>query len=280
MSSLVIPYPGIDPVAFSLGPIDIRWYGLAFAAGIILGWLYIRSLVSNQQLWENGRAPLNAQRADDLVFWIMIGAVLGGRLGHVFLYEPQHYLANPLEIIQVWKGGMSFHGALAGTIATLFLFAAKTGIPVRHVMDLSAAAIPLGLFLGRIANFINSEHWGHTSHVPWAMVFPNGGPEPRHPSQLYEAALEGALLFLVLRVVTHRLGGLKRPGLTAGTWLIGYAIARIVCEVFRVPEEGHALNLGPFTAGQLYSLPMIAFGIYLIATANNRHASQDKAATR
>jgi phosphatidylglycerol:prolipoprotein diacylglycerol transferase len=192
---------------------------------------------------------------------------VGGRLGQALLYDPAYYASHPAEIVQPWKGGMSFHGALVGAIIAILLYARRTAVAARTLMDLACAGIPIGVLLGRIANFINSEHWGHASDVPWAMVFPNGGDTPRHPSQLYEALLEGLALFALLRIVTHRRLGLARPGLVAGVWLLGYGGARIVCEVFREPETGHALNIGPVTAGQLFSAPMIAFGIYLVRTA-------------
>lgn len=267
MILLTLPYPGIDPVAFSVGGWDVRWYGLSYAAGLIIGWLTLRSAVSNRRLWGAGGPPFDADRADDLVFWVFIGGVLGGRLGQVLLYELGYFAEHPLEIFQVWRGGMSFHGAFVGSMIAILLFSRKLGACIRTVMDLVAVALPLGVMLGRIANFINSEHWGRASDVAWAMVFPNGGPLPRHPSQLYEAALEGLALFFVLRFITHWRLGLTRPGLVAGTWLVWYGLARIFCEFFRAPELGHALNIGPLTAGQFYSLPMLALGIYLIRTA-------------
>lgn len=267
MSPLVLPFPGIDPVAFSLGPFAVRWYGLAFAAGLILGWLYIRTLVADRPLWPSSGPPLSLDQVDAFVVWLITGVVVGGRLGQVLLYDPGYYAAHPAEIVQPWKGGMSFHGALAGSIIAILLFARRTAVAARTLMDLACTGIPIGVLLGRIANFINSEHWGHASDEPWAMVFPNGGDTPRHPSQLYEALLEGVALFVLLRIVTHRKLGLARPGLVAGLWLLGYAGARILCEVFREPETGHTLNIGPVTAGQIFSLPMIAFGAYLVRTA-------------
>ncbi len=174
---------------------------------------------------------------------------------------------TPVEVFQVWKGGMSFHGALIGSAVALIVFARRYGVSARTVMDLCCAAVPFGLLFGRIANFINSEHWGRATDAAIGMVFPNGGPEPRHPSQLYEAALEGLVMLVIMRVMTHTVLGLKRPGLVTGFWLVWYAIARTICEFFREPEQIHALNIEPFTAGQLYSLPMLLLGIYFIATA-------------
>jgi phosphatidylglycerol:prolipoprotein diacylglycerol transferase len=260
-------FPNIDPVALHLGPLTVKWYGLAYAAGLLLGWAYVRRLLATASLWPAGKAPFTAERADDLLLTITIAIIVGGRLGQVLLYDPGYYLGNPAEIFKVWKGGMSFHGALIASGVAIWLFGRQLNIPVRPVMDLCCAAVPFGLFFGRIANFINSEHWGRVTTSAAGVVFPNGGPDPRHPSQLYEAALEGMVMFVIIRFVTHTLLGLKRPGLTAGVWLVWYAIARTICEFFREPESTHALNLGPFTAGQVYSLPMLLLGVYLIATA-------------
>ena len=268
MIVLTIPFPDIDPVAVSIGPVSIKWYGLSYMAGLLLGWLYANSLVSNARLWRDGKSPLTRAQIEDLLIWMTLAIIVGGRLGQVLLYDPGFYFANPIEILKVWRGGMSFHGGFIASAIALPLFARRYGVSALPVMDLTCAATPFGLFLGRIANFINSEHWGRPGDLPWAMVFPNGGPEPRHPSQLYEAALEGLVMFVILRVVTHSsIFGLKRPGLVTGVWLVWYAIARTICEVFREPEAVHALNLGPFTAGQMYSAPMLLLGLYLIWNA-------------
>lgn len=261
-----LTYPAIDPVAIEIGPISIKWYGLSYMFGLLLGWQYVKRLLATPKLWQ-GAAPLKPAQADDLLLWLTLAVVLGGRLGQVLLYDPEFYFANPAEIFKVWKGGMSFHGALIASGIALILFARQTGAPVRSVMDLASASVPFGLFLGRIANFINSEHWGRETDAPIGMVFPNGGPLPRHPSQLYEAALEGLVMFILLRYVTHTKFGLKRPGLVVGVFLVWYAIARTICEFFREPEAVHVLNIGPFTAGQMYSIPMLLLGIYFIVTA-------------
>ncbi|MEZ5900304.1 MAG: prolipoprotein diacylglyceryl transferase [Hyphomicrobiaceae bacterium] len=261
-----LTYPAIDPVAIEFGPISIKWYGLSYMFGLLLGWQYVKRLLATPKLWL-GAAPLKPAQADDLLLWLTLAVVLGGRLGQVLLYDPEFYFANPAEIVKVWKGGMSFHGALIASAMALILFARQTGAPVRSVMDLASAGVPFGLFLGRIANFINSEHWGRETDAAVGMIFPNGGPLPRHPSQLYEAALEGLVMFVLLRYITHTKFGLKRPGLVAGVFLVWYAIARTICEFFREPEAVHVLNIGPFTAGQMYSIPMLLLGIYFIATA-------------
>lgn len=272
----ILAYPAIDPVALEIGPISIKWYGIAYMAGLLSGWWYIRYLITTPKLWRNGHAPLTLEQSDDLLLWVTLSVIIGGRLGQVLLYDPSYYFANPAEILKTWRGGMSFHGALIASGLMILLFARARKLPALSIMDLCCAAVPFGLLFGRVANFINSEHWGRESNAPWAMVFPNGGDMPRHPSQLYEAALEGAVMFAILWFVTHRLLGLKRPGLITGVWLSWYAIARSICEMFREPESVHALNLGPFTAGQLYSIPMLLLGLLLIRQARGPRQS-DKA---
>jgi len=274
---LLLTFPNIDPVALAIGPVAIKWYGLAYMAGLILGWLYVRWLVSTPELWRSGKPPFGVERVDDLLLFMTIAIIVGGRLGQVLLYDPSFYFANPAEIVKVWKGGMSFHGAVIASAIALLLFARQFDVSARSVMDLSCAASPFGLFFGRIANFINSEHWGRISDSPLAMVFPNGGPVPRHPSQLYEAVLEGLVMLGIILVAVHVWKGLKRPGLVTGIWLVWYAIARMICEFFREPEPTHALNIEPFTAGQVYCVPMLLLGIYFIVSAR-RAAEQAKAA--
>ena len=260
----VLAYPNIDPVAIEIGPFSIKWYGIAYMSGLLVGWWYVRRLLSTPGLWRGGKAPLSIEQTDDLLLWVTLSVIVGGRLGQVLLYDPGYYFEHPAEILKTWRGGMSFHGALIASGIVLLVFARWHKLPALSVMDLCCAAVPFGLLFGRTANFINSEHWGRPSEVAWAMVFPNGGDIPRHPSQLYEAALEGLAMFFILRFVTHTLLGLKQPGLVTGVWLVWYAIARTVCEFFREPENMHALNLGPFTAGQMYSIPMFLLGLVLI----------------
>lgn len=279
MSLLAIPFPDFDPVAFSIGPLSVKWYGLAYLAGLLLGWAYIKRLLATPRLWRNNTPPFSPAKVDDLLLYITLGVVLGGRLGYVLLYEPGTYLASPLEIFAVWKGGMSFHGAFLASALAIWLFARRHGVSVLSTGDLATAALPIGLFFGRIANFINGELFGRITDVPWAMVFPYAralypGVEPatRHPSQLYEAALEGLLLFIILRVLTHGFGALKSPGLVTGTFLTGYALARSFSEIFREPHDVHVLNIGPLTAGQVYSIPMLAIGLYLIWRARRESA--------
>lgn len=270
----LLTYPDINPVAIEYGPISIKWYGLAYLTGLVLGWLYIRRLVTTPRLWYGDKPPLTLERVDDLLLYMTGGVIIGGRLGQVFLYDPDFYFSHPAEIVKVWKGGMSFHGALIACVLLVLLFARQFRVSARSVGDLVCAASPIGIFFGRIANFVNSEHWGRVTTSAIGMVFPNGGPEPRHPSQLYEAALEGLVMWFIMRFVTHTMLGLKRPGLTTGIWLVWYAIARSTCEIFREPEPYNIFNIGPFTAGQVYCLPMLLIGLYLVWTARRTEASE------
>ena len=269
MLPLVLTFPNIDPVLFSIGPLSVKWYGLAYAAGLLLGWAYVRRLLLDMKLWPPGGAPFSTDKADDLLLYMTLGVVLGGRLGYVLFYNPAFYAANPLDILAVWNGGMSFHGGFLGSIAAIVYFAHRNGVNPLSVLDLAAAATPLGLLFGRLANFINAELWGRPSNVPWSMVFPGAGPEPRHPSQLYEASLEGLALFLICGWLITRRDALKSPGLVAGVFTAGYGIARSLCEVFREPDFAHWATFGPMTAGILYSLPMIAAGVVLVQRARS-----------
>jgi phosphatidylglycerol---prolipoprotein diacylglyceryl transferase len=272
---LALPFPNIDPVLIQLGPFAIRWYALAYIVGILAGWLYARAIIKSQRLW-GGPAPMTVTDYDDFIVWVTLGIILGGRLGYVLLYNPAYFAAHPLETLQLWQGGMSFHGGFAGCIAAVVLFARKRGIPVLSLGDITCAVGPIGLLLGRLANFINGELWGRPADVAWAMVFPSGGPVPRHPSQLYEAALEGLLLLLVLGLLI-RGGALRRPGFIIGGFAIGYALARSFCELFREPDAQLGFLWGGLTMGMLLSVPLLLFGIVLIAIALRRpplHAAQ------
>ena len=271
---MAMTFPAINPVAIEIGPVVVKWYGLAYMAGLLLGWLYIRRLIETPKLWPGDVPPFTVMRADDLLLFMTAGVIIGGRLGSVFFYEPGYYLKNPIEVFQVWKGGMAFHGALVGTGIAIWLFARLHKVSPLSTMDACAAAVPLGLFFGRLANFINGELWGRPSEVAWAMVFPNAGPLARHPSQLYEAATEGLILFLVLRFMTHTRLGLKSPGLVGGVFLVGYGIARSTCEFFREPDPAHKFTSGLLTPGIAYSIPMIVLGTYFIW-----HASRGRQAS-
>jgi phosphatidylglycerol:prolipoprotein diacylglycerol transferase len=270
MPLFVIPFPHLDPVLVHLGPFAIRWYALAYIAGILLGWAYARALVRAESLWggnaSKNLAPLSVLDFDDFVLWVTLGIILGGRTGYVLFYNPEHFAAHPLEIVQLWNGGMSFHGGFAGCVVAVVLFARKRGIPFLSLGDITCAVGPIGIFLGRIANFINGELWGRAAEVPWAMVFPGGGPLPRHPSQLYEATLEGLLLLAVLAVLM-RAGALKRPGLIIGAFAVVYAIARTSSEFFREPDAQLGFLWGSLTMGMLLSLPLLLAGIGFIVYA-------------
>ncbi|WP_434056073.1 MAG: prolipoprotein diacylglyceryl transferase [Roseibium sp.] len=265
----VLPFPAIDPVIIEIGPFALRWYALAYIVGIILAWRYMRSLVLNDRLWNGGRRPTPVE-LDDFVLWGTLGIILGGRLGYVLFYNPGYYLSNPGEALAIWSGGMSFHGGFAGTVIAMVLFAWRRGLPVWTLFDLAGCAAPIGLFFGRAANFINAELWGRPADVPWAMVFPGAGPEPRHPSQLYEAALEGVLLFFVLRLLSHRFQLLKKPGFLAGAFACGYGIGRSIAELYRVPDAHIGYLSGFLTMGILLSLPMILAGLALMIWAARR----------
>jgi len=266
---LALPFPAIDPVIVEIGPFALRWYALAYIAGIVLAWRYMRTLALNDDLWGNAKRP-SALELDDFVLWGTFGIILGGRLGYVLFYNPAYYLSNPGEILAVWTGGMSFHGGFAGTVIAMILFAWKRGIPLWTLFDLAGCAAPIGLFFGRIANFINSELWGRPTDVPWAFVFPNAGPEPRHPSQLYEAALEGVVLFLVLRLLSHRFKLLQKPGFLAGAFACGYGVARTIVEFYRVPDAHIGYLSGFLTMGIALSLPMVLAGAAAMIWAARR----------
>lgn len=267
LGGAILYYAALRPYDPPRLALDIKWYGLAYMFGLLIGWQYVTYLLSRPPLWRNNVAPMVPRLADDLLLWITLAVVLGGRLGQVLLYDPGYYFENPAEIVKVWKGGMSFHGALIGSGLVILWFARRFGVSWRSVMDLCCAGVPIGIMLGRIANFINSEHWGRETDAAIGMVFPNGGPLPRHPSQLYEAGLEGFVMAIIIVIAIHRFFALKRPGLVTGIFLSWYAIARSICEYFREPEPLHALNLGPITAGQVYSIPMLLLGLWFIASA-------------
>jgi phosphatidylglycerol:prolipoprotein diacylglycerol transferase len=288
-----IPFPNFDPEVFSfeIGPVAfaLRWYALAYIFGLIIGWRMIVALVRRHALWPNQTAPMTAQQVEDLLTWVILGVVLGGRLGFVIFYKPVYYMQNPEEIVMIWKGGMAFHGGLLGVVIAVALFAWRLRLPVLQVADALAVATPVGLLLGRIANFINGELWGRPTDVPWGVIFPSElaqncdgilGVCARHPSQLYEAALEGLFLGLIVLVIALR-GGLKRPGLLTGVFFAGYGLARVFVEQFRQadiqfvsPENpvGHAIQIGDWglTMGQVLSWPMILFGFVVAVWALRR----------
>lgn len=264
----IIAYPEFDPVALHIGPLPIRWYGLAYVAGILLGWFYARSLVDARHLWKDEHPPATRLQLDDFVVWATLGIVLGGRIGYILFYDLSAFLANPASMLAVWNGGMSFHGGFAGATLAMILFARRRGLPIWSLFDLVAAVAPIGLFFGRIANFINGELWGRISDAPWAMVFPTGGPFTRHPSQLYEAGLEGIASFIILLLVTRLTRALKMPGFTAGLFVCLYAISRSFVEFFREPDvQLGYLYGGWLTMGMLLSLPMLLAGLWAMLRA-------------
>ena len=261
----ILPFPEIDPVLISVGPLQIHWYGLAYVAGIVLGWLYAKAIVRNSALWPRGEAAMSEQDLDDFLLWVAIGIVGGGRIGYILFYDLASVIANPLRAIEIWNGGMSFHGGLIGTILAMTLFARRRSIRLWSLFDVVAAVVPIGLFFGRIANFINGELWGRLSSAPWAIVFPTGGPFPRHPSQIYEALLEGVVLLSVLALLIYRGRALARPGLVAGVFVTGYGLARITVEFFREPDAQLGYLFGGWlTMGMLLSLPMVLIGLWAI----------------
>ena len=261
----LIPFPAINPVLISIGPFAVRWYALAYIVGLIAGWFYARTIISSEKLW-GGPAPLTVVDFDDFVIWITLGIILGGRTGYVLFYNFEHFAANPIEIVQLWNGGMSFHGGVIGCVIAIVLFALRRGLPMLSLGDVTAAVAPIGLFLGRLANFVNGELWGRPTDVPWAMVFPHGGPLPRHPSQLYEASLEGVVLFIILALLV-RAGALKRPGIVTGAFALGYGIARITCELFREPDAQLGFLWGGLTMGMLLCIPLILAGIAVLVVS-------------
>lgn len=257
---------GLHPVALKLGWFELRWYSLAYLAGIVVGWWYLLKLIAQPG------SPMARRHADDMVFYATLGIILGGRLGYVLFYKPGFYLENPLEIVQLWDGGMSFHGGVIGVSLGILWMARKHGLDWLRVHDYVACCIPFGLFFGRIANFVNAELWGRATDVPWAVVFPTGGEIARHPSQLYEAGLEGVLLFLALWFLFWKTKARWKPGMLVGTFILGYGLSRFVVEFFRSPDA-HLMRLAEesgLSMGQWLTLPMIAGGFYLIATAARR----------
>ncbi|MEQ5776646.1 MULTISPECIES: prolipoprotein diacylglyceryl transferase [unclassified Thalassospira] len=251
---LSLAFPAIDPIAIAIGPLAIRWYALAYIAGLIIGWRYTLAYINKPPY------VMTRNQVDDLLFWATLGVILGGRTGYVLFYNLDFYLANPSHILKVWEGGMSFHGGMLGVIIAVFCFARLRGISFLGVVDAVAAAAPIGLFFGRIANFINGELFGRTTDVPWGMVFPRGGPEPRHPSQLYEAGLEGIALFCILFALARSEKMRSHPGVVGGTFLAGYGICRIIVEFFRQPDQQLGYLMFGATMGQLLSVPMVLVG--------------------
>ena len=256
--SLALAFPNIDPVIVSFGSIAIRWYAVSYILGLLLGWRYIRFLAK-------GAIPgIDQKIADDFLVWCTLGVILGGRLGYVCFYQPSYFIENPLHILRLWNGGMSFHGGALGVAIAIIIFSRFRKINILSVADAAACAVPIGLFFGRIANFINGELYGRVSNVSWAMVFPSGGDAARHPSQLYEAFMEGFVLFILLLFASIYLHLGIRRGVLTGIFLVGYGIARIIAEIFRQPDIFLEEILDVISMGQILSFPMIMIGLFLI----------------
>ena len=253
----------LSPIALDLGFFKLRWYSLAYIAGILVAWAYLLRLIAQPG------APLAKRHADDFIFFATIGIILGGRLGYVFFYKPE-ILGNPLEILKLWEGGMSLHGGFLGVLLGLWYFSKKNGLNLLRVCDYVAVATPFGLFFGRLANFVNGELWGRPTDMPWGIIFPGAGPEPRHPSQLYEAGIEGIFMFIVLWIMFWKTDARYQPGKLVGTGLIIYGLGRSLVELVRQPDAGLENLPWGLTMGQTLSLPMLIAGIYLVMTANKR----------
>ena len=261
---------GVGPVAVDLGFFQLRWYSLAYLAGILIGWWYLLKMLARPG------APMARRHADDMVFYGTLGVILGGRIGYVLFYRPDFYMADPMQILQIWDGGMSFHGGAAGTSLAMFYLAWKNGLSAIRVHDYISCVVPIGLFLGRIANFVNAELYGRPTDVPWAVRFPErigdavvSGP-PRHPSQIYEAGLEGIVLFAVLGFLFWKTEARYQPGKLVGTFVLGYGLSRFLVEYYREPDTNLGTLSWGLTMGQTLTLPMILAGLYLIATAKGR----------
>jgi phosphatidylglycerol---prolipoprotein diacylglyceryl transferase len=256
---------GLSPIALDLGFLQIRWYSLAYIAGILVGWWYLLKLI------DQPGAPMARRHADDMVFYATLGILLGGRLGYCIFYKPEMW-QNPVDVLKLWQGGMSFHGGAIGMSLGIFYLAWRNTLSWLRIHDYIACCVPFGLFFGRIANFINGELWGRVTDVPWAMVFPGSyaGDLPRHPSQLYEAGLEGIVLFVVLWLAFWKTKARYEPGKLVGLFLIGYGLARFIVEYFREPDEGLGTLSWGLTMGQTLTVPMIVGGLYLILTAKGR----------
>ena len=282
-------FPEFDPVLIHLGPLPIRWYALAYVAGIVLGWIYAARILKSDRVWAPGKPPLAGPQLDDLILWITLGIILGGRFGYALFYKPIMFaqlftgssLGERFELFQLWTGGMSFHGGMLGCTLAVLIYAWRTRSNALSIGDMALAAAPIGLFFGRLANFVNGELWGRTTDVPWAIRFCNArieqmygfcpaGNEPRHPSQLYEAGLEGLLLFIVLGLAVWKWKLLAKPGYVTGLFLVGYGLSRALLETVRQPDAGmENFPLG-LTMGMMLSIPMIAVGAWLIYRAWKR----------
>jgi phosphatidylglycerol---prolipoprotein diacylglyceryl transferase len=258
-----ITLPKINPVAIPIGPFEIHWYALAYVVGLLFALWYMKRLVTFPKLWGATRPSVSVPQLDDLFIWFLVGVIGGGRLGYVLLYKPAFYFANPAEILKTWDGGMSFHGGFMGVVIACLIWGWRNGVGLDRLLDLGAASTPVGLGLGRVANFINAELLGRPGDVPWSVIFP-GETFARHPSQLYQALLEGLVLFVVVRIGTHRFGVLQHPGRAAGLYALCYGVFRIFTEYFRLPDGHIGYYMGFITQGMILSLPLVAVGVWLL----------------
>ncbi|WP_332065998.1 prolipoprotein diacylglyceryl transferase [Bartonella sp. CB189] len=267
----------LDPVIVHLGPVSLHWYGLGYVIGILFAWWYAQKLLQKRSLWHANQPPMDKKKIEDFVVWSVISIIIGGRLGQVLVWDPAYYFNHPKDIIAVWNGGMSFHGGFIGITIAMILFARKNKFKVQQMFDIVAAGAPIGIGIVRICNFINQELWGNITSVPWAVCFPQD-PQylPRHPSQLYEALMEGFIIFIILFIIIFNFKALKRAGTVSGTFIISYAIARSISEIYRVPQEdpewfSALFHSTGFTYGMALSLPMLILGIYLLFKALTPH---------
>ena len=259
----VLNFPNISPNALELGPLVIKWYGLGYVAGLVFATWYMKRLVSSSRLWGNVNPTMTPQQIDDMFVWFFLGVVGGGRIGYVLFYNLPKYIAAPLDVFKLWDGGMSFHGGFLGVVVACYFYGRKIGMGLDRMLDLGAASVPPALGFVRIANFINAELYGRASDLPWAVIFP-GENFARHPSQLYEALLEGLVLFLAVRIATHRYQALAHPGRASGIFALGYGLARIFVEYFRVPDPQLGYLFGFITMGMVLSVPLVLVGIWLL----------------
>ena len=269
---MLIEFPQIDPVALAIGPIQIRWYALAYIAGILLGWICIKRVV---KLYPDAQRPTKDQ-IDDFMTWAILGIILGGRLGYILFYNFAQYLSDPVKIFYVWEGGMAFHGGFLGVVIATILFSLKNKLNMFRLGDVLACVAPIGLFFGRVANFINGELFGRVTDAPWGVVFPHAGPEPRHPSQLYEAGLEGFVLFVVMMVCVRSKYLRARAGMLSVIFILGYAISRVIVELFRQPDAHIGFVFGDVTMGQILSAGMIVGAVILFVVSMKAYKKTDE----
>ena len=260
-----IPFPNISPNAIELGPINVKWYGLGYVAGLLFATWYMKRLVTNKAFWGRLQPTMTALQIDNMFIWFFLGVVGGGRIGYVLFYNLPKYLASPLDIFKLWDGGMSFHGGFLGVVVACYFYGKKIGMGLDRMLDLGAASVPPALGFVRIANFINAELFGRAADVPWAVIFP-GETFGRHPSQLYEAILEGLFLFIAVRIGTHKFQALAHPGRASGIFALGYGLSRIFVEYFREPDRqlGYLLGTNFITMGMVLSLPLVMVGLWLL----------------